>query len=96
MPISVLMMEKLPQHELYSSYSYHVALLKDFSEVGAEDSDRNTVGSGRRASTAMASARTSNIHRSSSILGTKSTLSSSSGTTEKKRGVQRAQSVAVY
>lgn len=91
----VHMMEKLPQHELYSSYSYHVALLKDFAEVGTEDAGRNTVGSGRRASTVMPSVRTSNIHRSSSILGMKSTLSGSSGKNAKKRGVQRAQSVAV-
>jgi hypothetical protein len=90
------MIEKLSQHELYSSYSYHVALLKDFAEVGAEEVGRNTAGSGRRASTAVPSANTRNIHRSSSILGTKSTLTSSSGTREKTRGVQRAQSVAVY
>jgi hypothetical protein len=35
------MMERLPQHKLYGSYSYHVALLKDFAEVGAEEVGRN-------------------------------------------------------
>jgi hypothetical protein len=90
------MMETLPQHELYSSYSYHVALLKDFIEVGAEDAGRNTAGSGRRASTAVPSANVRNIHRSSSILGMKSTLSSGSGIKQNKRGAQRAQSVAVF
>jgi hypothetical protein len=90
------MMEKLAQHELYGSYSYHVALLKDFAEVSAEEFGRNTAGSGRRASTAVPSANARNIHRSSSILGTKSTLSTTSGIQQKKRGMQRAQSVAVY
>jgi hypothetical protein len=63
-------MEKLPQHEIYGSYSYHVALLKDFAEVSAEEVGRNTAGSGRRASTAMPSANARNVHRSSSIVGT--------------------------
>jgi hypothetical protein len=89
------MMEKLPQHKLYDSYSYHVALLKDFAEVGAEEVGRNTAGSGRRASTAVPKA--SNFHRSSSIIGLKSTkLNRSSSMKQKKRAVQRAQSVAVF
>jgi hypothetical protein len=87
------MMEKLPQHKLYGSYSYHVALLKDFAEVGAEEVGRNTAGSGRRASTAVPKAT---FHRSSSIMGTKSALSSSPGIKQKNRAVQRAQSVAVF
>ena len=90
------MMEKLPQHELYSSYSYHVALLKDFAEVGAEDAGRNTAESGRHASTAVPSAKARNIHRSSSIMGMKSALSSNAGIKQNKRVVQRAQSVAVF
>jgi hypothetical protein len=81
---SVKKMEKLPQHHLYSSYSYHVALLKDFADVGAEEEGRCTAGSGRRASTAVPSTKTKNVYRSSSII-------------KPKRRVQhkRAQSVAV-
>jgi hypothetical protein len=88
-------MEKLPRHELYSSYSYHVALLKDFAEVGAEEIGRSTAGSGRRASTVEPRTKTRNIHRSSSILGINATASERTGSKAKKRGVQRAQSVAV-
>jgi hypothetical protein len=83
------MMEKLPQHKLYGSYSYHVALLKDFADVGAEEVDRNT----GRASTAVPKA---NFRRSNSIRGTKSALSSSPAVKQKKRAVQRAQSVAIF
>jgi hypothetical protein len=88
-------MEKLPQHELYSSYSYHVALLKDFCEVGAEEVGRSTAGSGRRASTVVPSTKTRNIHRSSSILGIHAESSEKMGGKAKKRSVQRAQSVAI-
>jgi hypothetical protein len=90
------MMEKLSLHELYGSYSYHVALLRDFAEVSAEEVGRNTAGSGRRASTAVPNANARKFHRSSSIMGTKSTLSSTAGIQQGKGGMQRAQSVAVH
>lgn len=94
---SVHMIEKLPQHALYSNYAYHVALLKDFSEVSAEDVGRNTAGSGRRASTAVLSskANASNSSGGESTLST-STHSSSRNLSDKKQRPAQQRSHSVF